>query len=396
MNHILCKDVCNLLPLYIDNMLSDEEMTQISEHLAQCSACRKEYELLKGILRQTEELPKLEVSEEFSAKLHCELEKTAETMFSAEEAELNVVSVPKRKRWRIVSVAAACAAAIAVSVIAWNRLPDSEQFIARKATETVQPQEKNTENEPTAFAADEEREQATAEAKKSESLRGHENEKQENKKQENKKREENSDFSNSSLSGETKKNTDEALSKALQSDAEKLQTEDVNTQATEQETEGNETASQALTEEAVAAQSMENGVAADSETPAVGGAGGTSSGASFRSAGAYAYTREKSAKICKTATFYFEAYALEEAKKCMAEIAEKNGKYELNASALEQYSELLKGVEGYLSCEVSVKDYTARYNELLSEQEKGSAEAALELQKIESAISKSYIVIAEK
>ena len=51
MNKLTCKDARLLLSLYIDDMLSDEEMTQMREHLETCDNCRNEYALLKGIMR---------------------------------------------------------------------------------------------------------------------------------------------------------------------------------------------------------------------------------------------------------------------------------------------------------------------------------------------------------
>lgn len=132
MNQISCEDARLLLSLYIENMLSDEEMTQVREHLAECDSCQSEYALLKGIMETTKELPELEVSAEFSARLHSGLEKAAAERGSEQP------TLFRQRRWRVMPVVAAGAAVIALSVFALSRLPGTEQFIQNK-TDTVTP-----------------------------------------------------------------------------------------------------------------------------------------------------------------------------------------------------------------------------------------------------------------
>lgn len=43
-----CKIICDLLPLYIDDVCSDETKKLVESHLEQCSACRSEYEKMKA------------------------------------------------------------------------------------------------------------------------------------------------------------------------------------------------------------------------------------------------------------------------------------------------------------------------------------------------------------
>ena len=47
-----CTNILNLIPLYIDNMLSDEENDIVCEHIKECASCRGEYEFLKSIRRR--------------------------------------------------------------------------------------------------------------------------------------------------------------------------------------------------------------------------------------------------------------------------------------------------------------------------------------------------------
>ena len=125
MNKVLCEDVRLLLSLYIDDMLPDEEMTMVREHIESCDSCRDEYALLKGIMEQTKGLPELEVSAEFSASLSKKIAVEAERKRAREEEkeapQVHPMFVPKR---RIYPAFLATAAAIAISVFALSNLPE--------------------------------------------------------------------------------------------------------------------------------------------------------------------------------------------------------------------------------------------------------------------------------
>lgn len=43
-----CKIICDLLPLYIDDVCSDETKELVEQHLNTCSGCRREYEKMKA------------------------------------------------------------------------------------------------------------------------------------------------------------------------------------------------------------------------------------------------------------------------------------------------------------------------------------------------------------
>ncbi len=128
MNKVLCEDVRLLLSLYIDDMLPDEEMTMVREHIESCDSCRDEYVLLKGIMEQTKELPELDLSADFTASLHnkimAEAERKkarAEEKEEQEETQLQPIFVRKR---RMYPAFLATAAAIAISVFALGNLPE--------------------------------------------------------------------------------------------------------------------------------------------------------------------------------------------------------------------------------------------------------------------------------
>ena len=48
MGKFSCDTVRDMLPLYVDHIVSDDTRTIVEEHLASCEACRKEYENMKN------------------------------------------------------------------------------------------------------------------------------------------------------------------------------------------------------------------------------------------------------------------------------------------------------------------------------------------------------------
>ena len=44
-----CSIIRDLLPLYAENMVSDDTAAFVAEHLKSCEACRKEYEQIKNL-----------------------------------------------------------------------------------------------------------------------------------------------------------------------------------------------------------------------------------------------------------------------------------------------------------------------------------------------------------
>ena len=60
-----CKIICDLLPMYIDEVCSDETKEVVEEHLKTCSECRREYEQMKAeiSLNEAEDLDEKELME---------------------------------------------------------------------------------------------------------------------------------------------------------------------------------------------------------------------------------------------------------------------------------------------------------------------------------------------
>ena len=50
MTEIKCSVIEDLLPLYVDEVVSDDTKELVEAHLKTCECCRQEYEQMKGIL----------------------------------------------------------------------------------------------------------------------------------------------------------------------------------------------------------------------------------------------------------------------------------------------------------------------------------------------------------
>ena len=48
MGKFSCDTVRDMLPLYVDHIVSNDTRTIVEEHLASCDSCRKEYENMKN------------------------------------------------------------------------------------------------------------------------------------------------------------------------------------------------------------------------------------------------------------------------------------------------------------------------------------------------------------
>ncbi len=104
-----CRDILNLIPLLIDDMLSDEEKDVVTDHLKVCKTCREEHAFLTSVLKVSGTLPEIEVPDGFHKRLMEKVgkEKTG-TSFKG-----NI------RLWKTVTSFAAAAAVIAVSVVSY-------------------------------------------------------------------------------------------------------------------------------------------------------------------------------------------------------------------------------------------------------------------------------------
>ena len=109
-----CIEIRDLLSLYIDNMLDENQVQEVEEHLSSCDACKKEYNELKEIselLGQAEMIP---VPDEFSFRLKKAIKEEKQKMID----EGLIVKQPKKKsQWRIIT---SIAAVFAICVVSYS------------------------------------------------------------------------------------------------------------------------------------------------------------------------------------------------------------------------------------------------------------------------------------
>lgn len=65
-----CEVIQDLLPLYIDNICSDESRRMVSEHLESCNECKKLYENMSNPVEQDLSEPELDSKQAFKAIKH--------------------------------------------------------------------------------------------------------------------------------------------------------------------------------------------------------------------------------------------------------------------------------------------------------------------------------------
>lgn len=99
-----CAEIRELLPLYIDHMLEDNQMIAIEDHLSSCDACTQEHEELLQMLSLLSTIDDVPLPEEFDLRLHEALKKEVE-----EQENLVVVPIKKNqwKKWSKISSIAA-------------------------------------------------------------------------------------------------------------------------------------------------------------------------------------------------------------------------------------------------------------------------------------------------
>ncbi len=64
-----CKDILDLIPLYIDNKLSEEDYLIVQNHINSCESCKKELEFMVSFTQKFRELPQIDISPDFHENL---------------------------------------------------------------------------------------------------------------------------------------------------------------------------------------------------------------------------------------------------------------------------------------------------------------------------------------
>ncbi len=99
-----CNEIRELLSLYIDRMLDENQLKEIEEHLSTCDACKNEYNEMKemiDLLGQAEMLP---VPDAFGFRLKKALKEEVQNM-----TDSGIIGKPSKKKnqWRILTSVAA-------------------------------------------------------------------------------------------------------------------------------------------------------------------------------------------------------------------------------------------------------------------------------------------------
>lgn len=106
-----CSEIIELLPLYMENMLSDDEMASVREHLSGCEDCRAELAFLLSVKEELASVGDVEPSAEFGSRLRMAI------INEGKRASFKPFSQKMIKRY---IAAAASAAVIAISVMTLN------------------------------------------------------------------------------------------------------------------------------------------------------------------------------------------------------------------------------------------------------------------------------------
>jgi|GEM_PF-1852607 Predicted transmembrane transcriptional regulator (anti-sigma factor) len=132
-----CEEIRELLSLYIDKSLDENEMKAVEEHLSSCEDCSREcaeLEEMIGVLGQTEMIP---VPDAFNLRLKAALREEKQAML---ENGILVKSNKKKHQWRIIT---SVAAVFAVGVLSFGLYHDvlgvlPDRFSGSEQSDTAQ------------------------------------------------------------------------------------------------------------------------------------------------------------------------------------------------------------------------------------------------------------------
>ena len=134
-----CNKIRDLLSLYIDQMLDEDQVKEVEEHLSTCDSCRKELDEMKeilGLLNQAEMVP---VPEAFNFRLKKALKEEKKNMIDS-----GILEKPSKKNQRLRMITS-IAAVFAVGVISFglyhdvlNLLPDKLNGVEQTGTQETE------------------------------------------------------------------------------------------------------------------------------------------------------------------------------------------------------------------------------------------------------------------
>ena len=132
-----CEDIREIISLYIDNELNEEESKEIEKHLKSCEECNREYEDLLTIKRLLSEAPQVELPNNFKEELHKKLVASVSIEDSESNETNNVIDFDERSNkvrkkklnWKVFSGVAAALFLTVVSLSAIMNDIGMEDFL---------------------------------------------------------------------------------------------------------------------------------------------------------------------------------------------------------------------------------------------------------------------------
>ncbi|MCT4619874.1 MAG: DUF4349 domain-containing protein [Marinisporobacter sp.] len=119
-----CTQMEEMISLYIDDLLDEHTKNMIDKHLEECEECKSEYEALIKQIRLCNELPMIDLPEEFETDLHEALLKVNEEKQILNDTIKEAIPIKKGKRfnWKIFSSIAAIFIILIVSASTLNHM----------------------------------------------------------------------------------------------------------------------------------------------------------------------------------------------------------------------------------------------------------------------------------
>ena len=123
-----CEKILNLIPLYVDDVLTESEKDEVISHLNFCENCKKEFEFISALVSTASEIPEISLPDDFHKNLMMKVEAKARAK--------------KAKRYltlRRVGTGVVAAAVLALSVVAFSNVDDigneknPEQYLLSEA-----------------------------------------------------------------------------------------------------------------------------------------------------------------------------------------------------------------------------------------------------------------------
>jgi anti-sigma factor RsiW len=77
-----CKQIIDLISMYVDSELDERQKAEFEEHVSQCSSCKEELNDILKVLEVLHSIPEVDLPDNFKDELHEKLIKVKENEFS--------------------------------------------------------------------------------------------------------------------------------------------------------------------------------------------------------------------------------------------------------------------------------------------------------------------------